>query len=137
MISDQQGNLDSWPAMALSGKGAHTTMTTLLSTGPQRSREFVPLDQLHLENLHATLWSSAGFDDAAWQRVDPWEDSVAGVAELGKQGIVGQLSNANRAMLLRIAPRTNCRGSWLSVLTAARGRLTILKSSAQGCSGPV
>jgi hypothetical protein len=116
-------------------------MTTLLSTGPQRSREFVPLDQLHLENLHATLLEfgldAAGFDDeladldATWQRVEPWEDSVAGVAELGKQVIVGQLSNANLALLLRMALRTNCRGSWLSVLTAARGRLTILKSSAQ------
>jgi 2-haloacid dehalogenase len=46
------------------------------------SREFVPLDQLHLENLHATLaefgLNSADFDDrdladlnAAWERLDP------------------------------------------------------------------
>jgi hypothetical protein len=96
-------------------------MTTLLSTGPQRSREFVPLDQLHLENLHATLWNSAGFDDAAWQRVDPWEDSVAGVAELGKQAVERQPCPA-------AADRTadELPGAWLSVLTAARGRLTIL-----------
>ena len=55
------------------------------------SREFVPLDQLHLENLHATLpefgLHAARFDDrelgdlnSAWQRLDPWEDSVAGLA---------------------------------------------------------
>jgi len=47
------------------------------------SRDFVPLDQLHLENLHATLsefsLDAAGFDDdeladlnAAWERLDPW-----------------------------------------------------------------
>lgn len=80
------------------------------------SREFVPLDQLHLENLRATLTEfglhPAHFDDrelsdlnAAWQRLDPWEDSVAGLAELRKYVIVGPLSNANLALLLRMALR--------------------------------
>ena len=70
------------------------------------SREFVPLDQLHLENLHATLaefgLNSADFDDrdladlnAAWERLDPWEDSAPGLAELGKHVIVG--SDATQA----------------------------------------
>jgi 2-haloacid dehalogenase len=81
-----------------------------------RSRQFVPLDQLHLENLHATLpefgLDAADFDDgdladlnAAWERLDPWEDSVAGLAELGRHLIVGPLSNANLALLLRMALR--------------------------------
>jgi 2-haloacid dehalogenase len=80
------------------------------------SREFVPLDQLHLENLHATLsdfsLKAARFDEneladlnAAWERLDPWEDSVAGLAELGRHVIVGPLSNANLALLLRMALR--------------------------------
>jgi 2-haloacid dehalogenase len=80
------------------------------------SREFVPLDQLHLENLHTTLaefgLNAADFDDrdladlnAAWERLDPWEDSVAGLVELGKHVIVGPLSNANLALLLRMALR--------------------------------
>ena len=80
------------------------------------SRDFVPLDQLHLENLHATLsefsLDAAGFDDdeladlnAAWERLDPWEDSAAGLVELSKHVIVGPLSNANLAMLLRMALR--------------------------------
>jgi 2-haloacid dehalogenase len=82
------------------------------------SREFVPLDQLHLENLRATFeefgLDPGDFDDrdlgdlnAAWQRLDPWEDSVAGLAELGKYVIVGPLSNANLALLLRMALRAN------------------------------
>jgi 2-haloacid dehalogenase len=82
------------------------------------SREFVPLDQLHLENLHATFeefgLDPGDFDDrdlgdlnAAWQRLDPWQDSVAGLAELGKYVIVGPLSNANFALLLRMALRAN------------------------------
>ena len=80
------------------------------------SREFVPLDQLHLENLYATLpefsLDAADFEDseladlnAAWERLDPWEDSVAGLAELGRHVIVGPLSNANLALLLRMALR--------------------------------
>jgi 2-haloacid dehalogenase len=80
------------------------------------SREFVPLDQLHLENLHATLEEfglrPANFDDrdlgdlnAAWERLDPWEDSVTGLSELGRHVIVGPLSNANLALLLRMALR--------------------------------
>jgi 2-haloacid dehalogenase len=80
------------------------------------SREFVPLDQLHLENLHATLaefgLNAANFDNgdladlnAAWERLDPWEDSVTGLVELGKHVIVGPLSNANLALLLRMAVR--------------------------------
>jgi 2-haloacid dehalogenase len=80
------------------------------------SRDFVPLDQLHLENLHAALeefgLDAARFDDrelgelnAAWERLDPWEDSVAGLTELGRHVIVGPLSNANLALLLRMALR--------------------------------
>lgn len=80
------------------------------------NREFVPLDRLHLENLHATL-SEFGLDpsdfedcdladlNAAWERLDPWEDSVVGLAELSKHLIVGPLSNANLALLLRMALR--------------------------------
>lgn len=80
------------------------------------TREFVPLDRLHLENLHATLeefgLDAAHFDNrelgdlnAAWERLDPWEDSVAGLSELGRHVIVGPLSNANLALLLRMALR--------------------------------
>jgi 2-haloacid dehalogenase len=80
------------------------------------SREFVPLDLLHLENLNATLpefgLDAAHFDNrelgdlnAAWERLDPWEDSVAGLSELGRHVIVGPLSNANLALLLRMALR--------------------------------
>src|SRR4029453_5191921 len=80
------------------------------------NREFVPLDRLHLENLHATLTEfgldAAHFDDreldnlnAAWERLDPWEDSVAGLSELGRHVVVGPLSNANLALLLRMALR--------------------------------
>ena len=80
------------------------------------NREFVPLDRLHLENLHATLpefgLDAANFDDrelgnlnSAWERLDPWQDSIAGLGELRQHVIVGPLSNANLALLLRMALR--------------------------------
>lgn len=79
------------------------------------SRDFVPLDQLHRENLVATL-PEFGLDPAdcgaelaeltaAWERLDPWDDCVPGLTELGRDVIVGPLSNANLALLLRMASR--------------------------------
>ena len=79
------------------------------------TRDFVPLDQLHRENLIATL-PEFGLDPAdygnelddltaAWERLDPWTDSVPGLAELGQHVIIGPLSNANLALLLRMALR--------------------------------
>ncbi len=75
------------------------------------TREFVPLDQLHRESL-TTLLPEFGLDPsdhadelddlvAAWERLDPWDDSVAGLTALRRQVIVGPLSNANLALLLR------------------------------------
>ena len=84
-------------------------------THSQRTRSFVPLDELHRENLISTLpefgLDPSDYEDelddltAAWQRLDPWDDSVAGLAELGRHVIVGPLSNANLALLLRMALR--------------------------------
>lgn len=79
-------------------------------------RGYVPLDQLHLENLRGTL-EEFGLDpdrldapqladlNAAWERLDPWPDSVPGLTELGRHVITGPLSNANLALLLRMAMR--------------------------------
>lgn len=85
------------------------------------SRGFVPLDRLHLENLHATLeefgLDPGDFDDhdlgdlnAAWERLDPWEDSVAGLGELGRHVIVGRCRTPISPCCYgwRYAP--NCRG---------------------------
>jgi len=88
------------------------------SMEPVRSgaREFVPLDVLHRENLLVTLTEfgldPTGIHDAeidalntAWERLDPWPDSVEGLRVLGEQVIVGPLSNANLALLLHMAQR--------------------------------
>src|SRR5690606_8843296 len=79
-------------------------------------RPFVRLDVLHRENLEATL-RDAGIDPAgvpaaeldalnlAWHRLDPWPDSVAGLARLKTRYIIAPLSNGNIRLMLDMAKR--------------------------------
>ena len=79
-------------------------------------RAFVPLDVLHLENLHAVLdeyavpWSSFRADELrdlnlAWHRLDPWADSIQGLTAIRRHFIIGPLSNGNLALLVEMAKR--------------------------------
>jgi 2-haloacid dehalogenase len=79
-------------------------------------RAYVRLDVLHLENLVATL-PEFGIDPAgvppaelyalnlAWRRLDPWPDSVPGIARLQRRFIVAPLSNGNIRLMLDLAKR--------------------------------
>jgi 2-haloacid dehalogenase len=77
-------------------------------------RPYVSLDVLHRENLDDALASAdldpgrfaAGELDAlsrAWHFLPPWPDSVAGIAQIKRNYIVGPLSNGNTALLLDMA----------------------------------
>ena len=86
------------------------------SMAPIRAGErgYVPLDQLHLENLHAAL-HQVGVDptritdsdlrdlNRAWEHLPAWPDSCAGLAHLKTDYIVGPLSNGNTALLVNMA----------------------------------
>lgn len=86
------------------------------SMAPIRSGErgYVPLDQLHLENLGTALEQS-GFDlkafateelhalNRAWEQVPGWPDSCEGLARIKDHYILGPLSNANTALLTNMA----------------------------------
>ena len=79
-------------------------------------RAYVRLDVLHLENLVATL-AEFGIDPAAipsselqalnlaWRKLDPWPDSVPGIARLKRRFIVAPLSNGNIRLMLDLAKR--------------------------------
>jgi 2-haloacid dehalogenase len=78
------------------------------------TRGFVPLDQLHEENLRTVLGELGIDPDAftreeirrlnhAWHRLPPWPDSVAGLTSLRRSVIVGPLSNGNTSLLVRMA----------------------------------
>ena len=90
-------------------------------------RSFVRLDVLHLENLAATL-REFGIDPAAipaselealnlaWRRLDPWPDSVSGLARLKRRFIVAPLSNGNIRLMLDLAKRAGL--PWDAILGA-------------------
>ena len=77
------------------------------------TRAYVPLDDLHLENLMAVL---AAQDHArvfepdemialarAWERLDPWPDAPAGLSRLRAHHIVAPCSNGSIALMTRLA----------------------------------
>lgn len=86
------------------------------SMAPIRSgdRGYVPLDELHLENLKTAL-AALGFPPAdfpdddlrelnrAWERLPAWPDSVKGLERMKERYVVGPLSNANTALLVHMA----------------------------------
>jgi 2-haloalkanoic acid dehalogenase, type II len=91
------------------------------------SRGFVRLDTLHRENLDYVLsdfdLDPADFSDAeldelnrAWHRLDPWPDSVAGIARLKTRFVVAPLSNGNVALLLNMGKRAGI--PWDAILGA-------------------
>ena len=96
-------------------------------------RAYVRLDVLHLENLVATL-AEFGIDPAAipsselqalnlaWRKLDPWPDSVPGIARLKRRFIVAPLSNGNIRLMLDLAKRAAL--PWDAILGAEIARPT-------------
>lgn len=90
-------------------------------------RPFVRLDTLHRENLEAIL-PEFGIDpsgvpaveldelNAAWHRLDPWPDVVAGLHRLRQRFIIAPVSNGNIALALAISRRSGL--PWDAVLGA-------------------
>ena len=77
-------------------------------------RPFMKLDLLHRENLDDVL-SEFGIDVArvpnaelddlnlAWHRLDPWPDTVSGLARLKSRHIIAPLSNGNVRLMIDMA----------------------------------
>lgn len=90
-------------------------------------RPFVRLDVLHLDNLAAIL-PEFGVDPAAiplselealnsaWRKLDPWPDSVSGLARLKRRFIIAPLSNGNIRLMLDMAKRAGL--PWDAILGA-------------------
>jgi 2-haloacid dehalogenase len=70
-------------------------------------RGYVPLDDLHLENLHrvAEAFGVTAPDslNAAWERLDPWPDVVAGLHAMKAGHIIAPCSNGSIALMTRLA----------------------------------
>jgi 2-haloacid dehalogenase len=77
-------------------------------------RPYAILDVLHRETLDALapLFGLAGASEAdlaelnrMWHRLDPWSDTVPGLARLKTRHIIAPLSNGNVALLVNMAKR--------------------------------
>jgi 2-haloacid dehalogenase len=90
-------------------------------------RPFTRLDVLHRESLEATLRefeiepSSAPPPELdalnlAWRHLDPWPDSVPGLARLKRRFIIAPLSNGNIRLMLDMAKRAGL--PWDAILGA-------------------
>ena len=70
-------------------------------------RGYVPLNDLHRENLHmvAADFGVTAPDtlSAAWERLDPWPDVVAGLTTLKTHHIIAPCSNGSIALMTRLA----------------------------------
>ena len=90
-------------------------------------RPFARLDVLHRENLLAVL-ADYGIDAAsipaqevdelnlAWHRLDPWPDSLSGLARLKATRNIAPLSNGNIVLMLDMAKRAGI--PWDAILGA-------------------
>ncbi len=72
-------------------------------------RGYVPLDELHLENLERVA-ARMGLDvpdpkalTRAWERLDPWPDAPGGLRRLKARAIVAPCSNGSIGMMVRLA----------------------------------
>ena len=98
------------------------------SMEPVRSgrRAYVPLDDLHYENLCSVMqrFELTGvlnrdqtFDlSRAWERLDPWEDAVAGLDRLRSGTLIAPCSNGSTGLMVRLARHAGF--SWDCILGA-------------------
>lgn len=98
-----------WDAFATAWRGRYGPSMAPIRDG---AREWTRLDVLHRENLIATLaeFGLDGLDgdqindlNRAWHRLDPWPDSVAGLARLKTRFILAGLSNGNIELIVNMA----------------------------------
>ena len=91
--------------------------------------DFVPLDELHRENLDQVLaeFSVDHLSESekvqlnlAWHRLDAWPDAVAGLERLKSRYIIGTLSNGNIALMVDMAKYAGL--PWDTILGAELAR---------------
>jgi 2-haloacid dehalogenase len=89
-------------------------------------REWINLDGLHRENLHAVLerfgvaqrLDESALEDLnrAWHRLEAWPDAAAGLQRLRSRYTVSTLSNGNTALLVNLSKHAGL--IWDTVLCA-------------------
>ena len=92
------------PAFAMAWRAEYDPAMARIREG---GRGYVPLDDLHLENLHrvADVFGTRAPDslNAAWERLAPWPDVVPGLTALKASHMIAPCSNGSIALMTRLA----------------------------------
>ena len=108
---------------SMRGVGAYDPSMEPIRSG---RRTYVPLDDLHYENLCSVLkrfelTGILNLDQTrrlsrAWERLDPWEDVVAGLGRLRSGTLIAPCSNGSIGLMVRLARHAGF--SWDCILGA-------------------
>ncbi|KKK23649.1 hypothetical protein AOCH_007465 [Aspergillus ochraceoroseus] len=100
---------DDWRCMVEDWRAAYSRFTRSYDPAQSRGRSFVSIDQHHYDALVEILCQrqlEGLFPEAqlralvlSWHGLDPWDDTVPGLALLGRQFRTAALSNANVSLL--------------------------------------
>jgi len=125
-LSKEWGVELDWAEFADAWRGLYQPAMERVRTG---GRGWVKLDVLHRENLEELLprFGLDGLDEAqrdhlnrVWHRLEPWPDSVDGIARLKRAFVVAPLSNGNVSLIVDMAKRAGI--PWDLVLGAEVAR---------------
>lgn len=121
-LNRDKGLTTDWAAFADAWRALYQPAMAQVRDGV---RPWTTLDVLHRENLEQLL-DRFGLADLSeserdhlnrvWHRLDPWPDSVTGLARLRRHFIVAALSNGNIALLVNMAKHAGL--PWDAVLGA-------------------
>lgn len=111
-----------WSAMADGWRAGYPTAMNRVRTGELPWTRIDDLHRMILDELLAAagVTSVAEADienlNRAWHRLDPWQDSVAGLARLKERFVITTLSNGNVSLLTNMAKRAGL--PWDCVISA-------------------
>jgi len=121
-LQARRGLAADWPALADAWRAGYQPAMARVRRGEQA---WAPLDTLHRQILDGLLprFGLAALSEAerdqlnrAWHRLQPWPDSVAGLARLRQRYTLATLSNGNVALLVNMAKAAGL--PWDCVLSA-------------------
>ena len=125
-FGERHGIKADWVRFAEDWRGLYQPSLSRVRDG---ERPWAPLDDLHRESLCTLLdklgvavgdggVSDEAIDDLnrAWHRLDPWPDTVEGLARLKRRFVLATLSNGNVALIVNMAKRAGL--PWDAVLGA-------------------
>ncbi|MEQ9618164.1 MAG: haloacid dehalogenase type II [Deltaproteobacteria bacterium] len=109
LLGNSKGIEADWDRFADAWRAGYAPAMNLVRTGELRWTTIDSLHRMVLErlleefNIRGLSESEKDHLNRAWHRLEPWEDSIAGLNKLRKLYIVATLSNGNMSLLVNMA----------------------------------